>query len=421
MVWQRVSCEKERVDVPGSKGTLMLGDALSMDLSAYDSRVQCVYLDPPSFSGERYKFRMRVGEKGWNSGKPYLEFPAFDGFSQTNKDDYIAFLTQSIHLAKKLLTHSGSFFLHVDWRSAAQARLICDEVFGEAQFRNEIIWSYQIGGSSKKYFSRKHDTILFYAKSKNHFFDITNVPTSKKSDRNNHLKRQVDSQGRSCRSIKTGDKTYIYYDDEPSYPDDVWTDLGQMQQKDPQRTGYATQKPLTLMDRMILCTTNPGDLVADLMCGSGTTLLSAAQNSRSFLGVDIGRNAFSVSRKRLAATALSCFAPFTNHALMLDASVMPGIAFYDVLLNAYTWPSDFLKKLNQDKASVTIVGLDAVDQWYAGLINGGTFVVYASSIRLKQSPNIDRKLSIPLLRGTIAILVIDVLGYRSLWTSSGEI
>lgn len=421
MMWQRVSCDKERVDVPGTKGTLMLGDALTIDLSAYEGRIQCIYLDPPTISGERYKFRMRIGETGWTGAKRFLDLPAFNGYPQSDKEGYITFLTESIQLAKKLLTPSGSFFLHADWRFAAHARLICDEVFGEAQFRNEIIWSYQTGGTSKRYFSRKHDTILFYAKSRNHYFDITQVPTSKKSDRSNHLKRHVDPHGKSYRSITTGGKTYIYYDDEPSYPDDVWTDLSQMQQKDPQRTGYATQKPVILLDRMILCATKPGDIVADLMCGSGTALLSAAQNNRQFLGVDIGRNAFSVSRKRLAGTALTCFAPYTNQSLMIDAAVIPGIAYYEVMLNSYTMPANIFEKFNQEKNPVKISGLDAVDQWYAGLINGEAFVVYASSTRLKQSPNLDKKLSIPLLRGTIAILIIDVLGNRSLWTASGEI
>ncbi|NLC33422.1 MAG: site-specific DNA-methyltransferase [Clostridiales bacterium] len=421
MMWQRVSCDKERVDVPGTKGTLMLGDALNLDLSAYEGRVQCIYFDPPSINGERYRFRMRIGEVGWNGGKRHIDLPAFNGHALSDKEGYINFLTEHIQLAKRLLTPSGSFFLHADWRFSAHARIICDKIFGEAQFRNEIIWSYQTGGISKRYFSRKHDTILFYAKTRNHYFDITQVPTSKKSERSNHLKRHVDPQGKSYRSITTGGKTYIYYDDEPSYPDDVWTDLSQMQQKDPQRTGYATQKPVILMDRMILCATKSGDIVADLMCGSGTTLVSAAQNNRQFLGVDIGRNAYSVTRKRLADTALTCFASYSNQPMMMDATVIPGIAYYDVMLNSYTLPANIFEKLHQDKSSGKIIGLDAVDQWYAGLINGEAFVVYASSVRLKQTPKLDQKLSIPLLKGTIAILIIDVLGNRSLWTASNEI
>lgn len=421
MMWQRVSCEQERVDAPGTKGTLMLGDALALDLSACFGRVQCVYLDPPYFTGERFTMRMRVGEDGWKSGRRTIELPAYNDFSGASREEYLAFLREAIHLARKLLTESGSFFLHVDWRASAHARLLCDAIFGEEQFRNEIIWSYQTGGRSMRYFSRKHDTILFYAKSKEHYFDITKVPASRKEQRSNHLKRHVDEDGRGYRSITTGGKTYVYYDDEPSYPDDVWTDLSQMQQKDPQRTGYATQKPQALLDRIILCCTQPGDLVADLMCGSGTTLISAAANGRQFLGVDSSRQAFSVCRKRLAEVPVTCYAPFAQVPVMLDASAMPGIGFYDVQLNAYTLSGDAFERRGKGGQPFHVAGLDAVDQWYAGLINGGVFVAYASAVRRKQTPALPTVLSIPLLRGTLAILAIDVLGNRTLWTASGEV
>ena len=417
MMWQRAGCEKERVDAPGPRGRLIMGDARELDLSEYYGKVQCVYIDPPYFTGEHFTYRMRIGEDGWRTGKRYIDLPAFNDFVQTGREEYLSFLREVIHLARKLLTRSGSFFLHVDWRSVAHARLLCDDIFGEEQFRNEIVWSYQTGGRSMRYFSRKHDSILFYAKTKEHFFDITQVPASKKIERSNHLKRHVDEQGRGYRSIKTGGKTYIYYDDEPSYPDDVWTDLSHMQQKDPQRTGYGTQKPAALLDRIILCSTRPGDLVADLCCGSGTTLFTAARNGRQFLGVDLGKSAFAASRKRIAHTAVQCQASFTDHPLMLDAAMTAGIGYYDVKLNAYTLPPDMMKKLEH----LNMDGLEAVDQWYAGLLNSGEFIVYASAARQKMSPQLPAKLSIPLLRGTVAILVIDVLGNRSLWTPSGGI
>lgn len=411
MMWQRADCDTERVDAPGPRGRLIMGDALSLDLNEYYEKVQCVYIDPPFFTGDRFTYRLRIGESGWLTGKRCIELPAFDDYPQSGRESYLGFLREMIHLARKLLTPSGSFFLHVDWRTSAHARLLCDSIFGEEQFRNEIVWSYQTGGRSVRHFSRKHDTILFYARSKDHYFDITRVPVSRKTERTNHLKRHVDEKGRSYRSITTGGKTYIYYDDEPSYPDDVWSDLSHMQQKDPQRTGYPTQKPVALMDRILLCSTKPGDLVADLCCGSGTTLVSAASNGRRFLGVDIGRSAFSASRKRLSGAAVTCLAPQTGLPLMLDAAVEAGIGYYDVQLNAYTLPGDMMKRLDAARA----VGLETVDQWYAGLINGGEFVVYASAVRQRQTPRLETRLQIPLLRGTVAIMVIDVLGNRSLW------
>ncbi len=421
MMWQRVTCDKERGDFPGTKGTLMLGDALTSDWSPWFEKVQCVYLDPPYFTGERFTLRMRIGEEGWRTGRRYIDLPAFNDFAGSSEEDYVAFLREAMHLARQLLTPSGSFFLHIDWRMVAQARLLCDDIFGAAQFRNEIIWSYQTGGRSLKYFSRKHDTILFYAKSKDHFFDITQVPSASKHSRSNHLKRHVDEDGRSYRSIKSGGKTYIYYDDEPSYPDDVWTDLSQMQQKDPQRTGYGTQKPQALLDRIILCSTKPGDLFCDFMCGSGTSLVSAQLNGRPFIGMDQSRAAFSVSRKRLAETALTCLAPFSSVQAMLDASCTPGIGYYAVGLNAYTLPGDAFERYQSHEKARGIHGLDAVDQWHAGLLTRDTFVVYASALRQKRTPKLATELSVPLLRGTVGILLIDVLGHRSLWTASGQV
>ncbi|NLB39372.1 MAG: site-specific DNA-methyltransferase [Clostridiales bacterium] len=412
MVWQRVEVPLERAEGQGPGGILMNKDALAPELMAFAGQVQCVYMDPPFFTGGRMTFRMRVGEDGWRDGTPSIDFVAYDDFSGVHRDEYLAFLRELIERAHVLLGPTGSFFLHLDDRMAAHARLICDEVFGISQFRNSIIWSYQTGGRSKRYFSRKHDTILFYARSRDHFFDITQVPTKLKRDRGNHLKREVDEKGRAFRSIVSNGKRYIYYDDEPDYPDDVWTDVSQMQQKDPQRTGYATQKPQALTDRIILCSTRPNDLVADILCGSGTALVSAAVNGRRFLGADDSPHAFSVSRKRLAEFAVESHAPLSRVQAMVDASLLPGIGYYSVGLNAYTLAEP-------PEGTPELSGLDAVDQWYAGLIQEHVFTVYASSVRKKGTPALAPRLEIPMLRGTVALMVIDVYGNRTLWAGAG--
>lgn len=419
MIWQRASCEKEINCVQGPEGVLVLGDALAMNLSPYEGQAQCVYADPPYFTGDRFEHKLRIGREGWTTGRRMLTLPAYDDFSGASRETYLAFLKKLVQTAHRLLRPDGSFFLHVDCRASAHARLLCDEVFGEDNFVNEIVWHYQTGGRSKKYFSRKHDTILFYGRSAERFFDITKVPAGRKKNHANHMKRQVDERGRSYRSIVSGGKTYIYYDDEPAYPDDVWSDVSQMQQKDPQRTGYATQKPLALLNRIIRCSTRPGDLVADLMCGSGTALVAAAQNGRRFLGIDSGICAFSVARKRLTGAAVQAIAPLSAASAMVDAGVMPGIGFYDVDLNAYILPTSAF-----DGMTITggpISGLDVVDQWYAGLLVGDEFRVYASAVRDKTTPELQRMLKVPLLRGTVGILIVDVLGNRSLWTPTAQI
>ena len=228
----------------------------------------------------------------------------------------------------------------------------------------------------------------------------------------------MDEKGRTYRSIISGGKEYIYYDDDPVYPDDVWGDVSQMQQKDPQRTGYPGQRPQALLDRMLLSTTKPGELVADLTCGSGTALACAAGNRRRFLGIDSSGAAYAVCRKRLSPYRLVCQAPLSGQDAMLDASCVSGIGFYTVSLNAYLVPEEELAGLERNPKGLMFSGLDLVDQWYAGLINNGVFVAYAAGLRAKQSPRLPASLEVPLLKGTVAIQVIDILGRRTLWTGS---
>lgn len=421
MIWRRASCRKEITFADGPRGNLMLGDALVQDLSEYYGQVQCVYLDPPYYTGDRFTFRMRVGRDGWSGKGRTLILPTYDDFSGDSKAVYLKFLRGAIILAHRLLTNEGSFFLHMDYRANAHARLICDDVFGEDNFVNEIVWSYQTGGRSKRYFSRKHDTIFLYGKSQDRYFDISQVPCRRKKDHTNHMKRNVDEQGRHYRTIRSGGRVYIYYDDEPSYPDDVWADVSQMQQKDPQRTGYATQKPQALLDRIIRCSTRKNDLVADFMCGSGTALVSAADNNRRFLGMDDCIHALSVTRKRLKDVCVEVDSPLSSVTAMVDAAVLAGIGFYDVSLNAYTVSGDAFDNAVMEPAGKRIVSLDAVDQWYAGLLNNEEFQVYASGVRTKQSPDLPKTLKVPLLRGTVALMIIDVLGNRTLWAASSQV
>ncbi len=406
MGWIQTDCKQE-THGSGRQGDLLLRDVRA-DFSRWAGQAACVYLDPPFMTGDDYFMRMRVGEKGWATGKDPLVLPAYsDRFS--TKQDFLDLLRPALETSKALLKDSGSFFLHLDSRMNVHARLLCDEIFGETNFVNEIIWAYQTGGRSMKRFSRKHDTILFYRKSRAQYFDITAVPLPRNENRSNHMRRAVDENGRPYRSIQSGGKTYIYYDDDPVYPGDVWTDVSHLQQKDPQRTGYDTQKPLALLSRIILCSTQPGDLVADLFAGSGTTAAAAAQADRRFLSSDSSPLALSVNRKRLLDTEMTVSAPCGTPGAALNAEFEPGIAYHDVRLLDYQTPQG---------SSVT--GLDAVDQWSVGFYQDGVFRCQASTARRKQSPALQETLQLPQLRGQPAIFISDVYGHRSVWIQKGE-
>ena len=406
MVWIQADCKQE-THGSGRQGYLLLQDARG-DFSRWAGQAACVYLDPPFMTGDDFFMRMRVGEKGWSTGKNPLVLPAYSD-RYASKQDFLNLLRPALATSKALLKDSGSFFLHLDSRMNMYARLLCDEVFGENNFVNEIIWAYQSGGRSLKRFSRKHDTILFYRKSRAQYFDITAVPLPRSENRSNHMRRAVDENGRSYRSIQSGGKTYIYYDDDPVYPGDVWTDVSHLQQKDPQRTGYDTQKPLALLSRIILCSTQPGDLVADLFAGSGTTAVASAQAGRHFLSADSAPLSLSVSRKRLLDTEMTVTAPCGTPGASLRAEFEPGIAYHDVRLLDYQLPQ-----------GAEVTGLDAVDQWSVGFYRDGVFHSQASTARRKQFPALQDVLQLPQLRGQPAIFISDVYGHRSVWIQRGE-
>ena len=248
-MFEQVKAERE---VYGNgENLLVCGSVMKLpdEIRALAGKAQCVYVDPPFMTGEKFMRRRPYGEKGWKTGTPAPRYPAYED-RYTSEKQYLRLLRRVISVAKTLLNDTGVFYLHLDWRMSAPARLMCDREFGKTRFLNEIIWSYESGGRAKKYFSRKHDVILLYAKSKDYFFDLTRVPLARGDGKRNHMARGRDEQGRLFSYITSNGKEYRYYDDEPVYPGDVWNDISHLQQRDPERTGYATQKPLKLLERL---------------------------------------------------------------------------------------------------------------------------------------------------------------------------
>ena len=185
--------------------------ALPKEIRALYGKAQCVYLDPPFMTGEKYMRRRPYGEKGWRTGTPSCRYPAYnDQF--TEEKEYLRLLRRLVGAAKNLLSETGVFYLHLDWRMSAQARIMCDKVFGKDRFLNEIIWGYESGGRSKRHFSRKHDVILLYAKSQKYLFDLTKVPLPRGEVRRNHMARGMDETGRAYSYITSNGKEYRYYD-----------------------------------------------------------------------------------------------------------------------------------------------------------------------------------------------------------------
>ena len=386
------------------RNLLLCGDGsadLSGVLAEYAGKAQCVYIDPPFMTGDSFTRRRRFGQAGWKTGRPSPEFPAFaDKFE--DKAAYLDFLRGLIENAHALLSKTGVLAVHLDWHTSAYGRIICDEVFGEEFFLNEVIWSYESGGRAKKYFSRKHDTILLYARTKDYHFDLRRVPLERTEHRKNHMRRRVDEDGRAYSEIKTGGKVYRYYDDAPVYPGDVWTDISHLQQRDPERTGYATQKPLKLLDRILKPVVRTGDLVIDLCCGSGTAMEAAHALGCQYIGVDNSPEAILTTASRLDNRNQVIDCPCTADDARLEGMYTGEGGM--LLLTGFTAAHPSFPRTEQ--------AMDALESWAAGHIVDGEFVVSESFRRTPRSPELPLFCLLPAGKGAPAVSTVDAAGRK---------
>ncbi len=400
-MFEQVNVERE---VFGNGENLLIRGnvmALPQEMRNLAGTVQCVYLDPPFMTGEKFMRSRPYGEQGWKTGKPAPRYPAYED-RYTSEKEYLSMLRRMIGAARNLLKDTGVFYLHLDWRMAAPARIMCDKVFGKTRFLNEIIWAYESGGRSRRYFSRKHDVILLYAKGPKYFFDLTRVPMSRGDKRPNHMARGVDEQGRMFSQITSNGKEYRYYDDEPVYPGDVWTDIGFLQQRDPERTGYATQKPVKLMERLLLPVTNPGDLVADLCCGSGTTLAAAESLGCRFAGMDVNPEAVAVTANRLKPENLTVICPGGKGKAKLLTGDEEGRFRMDGL------------EMQHPAFPARATPADNLESWETGWIEDGIFHAGQSFRRSFRYPELVRSLKLDP-RSVTAVMTTDAAGIRRAW------
>lgn len=276
----------------GGSGRVVVARSESLsetELPELWGKVQLIYLDPPFGSGGAYEFKDKTAVCAYSD--------------KLSEGDYLAMMRRVLTTCRELLTETGSIYVHIDYRMSGKLRAMMDELFGGENLMNEIIWSYKSGGRSTKHYSRKHDTILFYRRTKKVYFNIAATGVPRGNVRRNHMKRRADEDGRIYFSIRSGGREYRYYEDDPVYPSDVWDDIEHLHQRDPERTGFATQKPEALLRRIIAASSKEGDLVADLFGGSGTTAAVAAAMGRRFVSCDCGVASLFATRRRLCEAA----------------------------------------------------------------------------------------------------------------------
>jgi DNA modification methylase len=273
--------------VPDSQ--LLLGDNLRLMaalLPEYEGRIDLIYADPPFFTNKHYPARIGRGE---DSRRP-VEWQLAEGYGDHWEDlnGYLDFLYPRLALMYRLLAPHGTLYLHLDWHADACARLLLDELFGRDRLLNEIIWTYHGPSPIRSAFNRKHDTILVYTKNDHYTF---NVDAVREPYHPNTVKTFKSSSKAGFGKIPNLERGKV--------PEDWWY-FPVVARLHNERTGYPTQKPEALMQRIILASSNPNDLVADFFCGSGTTPLVAARLGRRFLACDGTWRAVHTTRSRLS-------------------------------------------------------------------------------------------------------------------------
>lgn len=308
---------------------LYTGDNLHFLYRFNSESVDLIYLDPP-FNSKRI-YSAPIGSKAagasfkdmwsWEDIDEELlatlltTYPGLVDFIKSVRAThgkpmmaYVLYMAQRIAEMHRVLKDTGSIYLHVDPTASHYLKIVMDEIFGQDNFRNEIVWSYGAGGNSKKYFPRKHDIILFYQKSRmapNIYTDSTMRTSYSESTLLTHYK-DVDEDGRRYRIQTVNGKQYKTYADEGKLITDVWMDIGGQNATSPiskESTGYPTQKPLALLNRIIKASSEEGDLVLDPFCGCATTCVAAQQLGRKWIGIDIEEKAVEVLIDRLSNDA----------------------------------------------------------------------------------------------------------------------
>ena len=337
--------------VPTSRNQLIWGDnklVMSSLLAEHAGTIKLVYIDPPFDTGTDFSFRVKVGDADFTKAPSILEESAYRDTWGRGRSSYLQMLYERLLLIHELLAEDGCLFLHLGSNVSHFGKVLCDEIFGAAGYINEIIWKRQTAhsdiGQGARHLGRLHDTILLYRKGEGGPWNMEFTPydesyveafyrhvepgtgrryrlsdatgpggASKGNPRYEFLgvtrywrfseerMKELYEEGRIVQTrpgAVPAQKRYL--EEMPGVPlQDIWTDVPPVQAQSHERLGYDTQKPEALLRRVIDLASDPGDLVADFFCGSGTTAAVAEQLGRRWITCDLGRFAIHTTRKRL--------------------------------------------------------------------------------------------------------------------------
>ena len=379
----------------GCTNRLVAGDNLRTMpalLADFAGRVDLVYLDPPFGTGDAFHLQTRGdGRPGvrMDTGGPDTGArrgpAAYTDRQPGGLGGFIAMLAPRLELIRDLLSPTGSLYLHLDARTVHPAKLLADEIFGAANFRNHLVWVYAGRELARRRYNAKHDDILFYTRGRTWTFHPERILEPLRESSRRALSRHVDEDGRPyvirycdgggfARRDEPG-RTYRQLMPTGTLPRDWFTaDYARKSQ----RTGYPTQKPEALLARLIAASSEPGDLVADLFAGSGTTPFVATNLGRRWIAGDTSPAAIATTRRRLLA--MSGGGDGFEVAALEDA--VPPIATLDLIIRRVPGTEP------HEPGHLHITGsaddIRAVDAWAIGTREGGSsgpFVAIASAAR----------------------------------------
>ena len=280
--------QRQELGTPGRENVLASGDnAAFMEWLLREKnmggKLKMVYIDPPFFSNADYAAEVKIDTEKLKLAA--VKQKAYRDTWENGMEEYLSMLAYRLYLIRELLAEDGGLWIHLDWHAVHYVKIIADEIFGQENFINEVVWTYKSGGVSKRRFARKHDTLLYYGKSKKYFF-----------------------KAQQEKSYTRGYKPYRFkgvkeYKDELGWytmvnKKDVWA-IDMVGRTSSERTGYATQKPEALLRQILESCTEEGDLCADFFCGSGTLAATAEQMGRKWIACDAGRLAVAETEKRM--------------------------------------------------------------------------------------------------------------------------
>jgi len=278
------------------KNLLIWGDnklvMSSLIKQGWAGKINLIYIDPPFFTGADFTVRTKIGDEEIEKEPSIIEERAYKDTWSGGIASYLKYMYERLVLMRELLAENGSIYVHLDWHVGHYVKVMMDEIFGYENFRNEVVWVYS-GATSPgmRVLARRHDCILWYTKSDNYVFEPDRI-------RQGFSEASKKMEGRKKIFHHGREEVVITLPEKGKFPED-WIYIPTGVAMINERVGFDTQKPEALLKRIILASSNPGDIVADFFCGSGTTLAVAEKLGRRWIGCDLSKFAIQVTRKRL--------------------------------------------------------------------------------------------------------------------------